>query len=1053
MENTERIFKLNSGRSLVPKINGFTALLLTLAITFFPACVEKKMTVKEAKEVTISIGGKLYEPPPRRLDEILSILEQPGKFDPELAEKARLEVDARPPATDSAAELAEFYYNRGFAALNYGRHKQGLADFQTAAKYAQNDGVPKFLHAKIMWRLAEMESYFGNYKQAIIFIKESLRIEELVRSYHTLARLHFISGDLQSGKEAAEAGIALGYKIAKRSKKANPWMPYWQAHLRALLNEEQGNYKAAESHHRAMIQFEYDLQSQYVGLYLKGKFRLIMNLINQERLLEAEFEARTALIEAIGLSGRHSDEAVKLGMALAKIKIAQGQQSEADKLVNAIIRAMDESDLPYNTILMGIACLLKAEILVENLNFDGAMAQYHKAKTIFPENNYILVKNYDRNPYYIISLIMTDRNQEAISKITTAYQIEKKFLGENHYRTATMLGLRAMACVRMGRKQQAFVDFGAAVPILVQNSGYRSTVITRMIIEEYIDFLSEVNGTSMAQNLEIDPLAEAFRFTDSIYKSSVQKALAASGARAALGDPELAELVRKEQDAVQKIQAFETTVTNALASPLDQQNLAAINNLKSDVEALREARAILLKEIKNRFPKYSDFTDPPLTDIATLQQHLNQQEALISIYSGINRTYVWAIPHSGKYYFNSVSLGAKEVNKIVRHLRKALDPAAGTFGDIPPFDLDQAHELFATLLKPVYDGWKNAKDLIIVTPGPLGSLPFSVLPVAPVKPGTGTDILFAGYRKVPWLIRQVSITRQPSVSAFITHRKLPKSDTNRLHFAGFGDPIFNKEQLDSAEANQISQKISPENQGKSIHLRGIRISESGNLDREELTTAQIDSLNRLPDTSEEIESIAAALGADPKQDIFLGKRASERQVKTMDLSDRTIIAFATHALVPGDLDGLYQPALALSAPAVTGDNEDGLLTLEEILRLKLNAHWVVLSACNTGAAQGAGAESVSGLGRAFFYAGTRAILVSMWPVETTSARKLTTALFQYQRENNKLSRAAAFRKSMLDLINSPGYIDNHSGKIVASYAHPLFWAPFIIVGDNGGRVE
>jgi CHAT domain-containing protein len=77
----------------------------------------------------------------------------------------------------------------------------------------------------------------------------------------------------------------------------------------------------------------------------------------------------------------------------------------------------------------------------------------------------------------------------------------------------------------------------------------------------------------------------------------------------------------------------------------------------------------------------------------------------------------------------------------------------------------------------------------------------------------------------------------------------------------------------------------------------------------------------------------------------------------------------------------------------------------------------------------------------------------MWPVETTSARKLTTALFQYQRDNNKLSRAAAFRKSMLDLINSPGYIDNRNGKIVASYAHPLFWAPFIIVGDNGGRVE
>ena len=74
---------------------------------------------------------------------------------------------------------------------------------------------------------------------------------------------------------------------------------------------------------------------------------------------------------------------------------------------------------------------------------------------------------------------------------------------------------------------------------------------------------------------------------------------------------------------------------------------------------------------------------------------------------------------------------------------------------------------------------------------------------------------------------------------------------------------------------------------------------------------------------------------------------------------------------------LEQPALALSSPAVTGDNEDGLLTMGEVLKLKLNADWVVLSACNTGAAAGQGTEALSGLGRAFFYAGTRSLLVSI----------------------------------------------------------------------------
>ncbi|MCZ6606778.1 MAG: CHAT domain-containing protein, partial [Alphaproteobacteria bacterium] len=151
-----------------------------------------------------------------------------------------------------------------------------------------------------------------------------------------------------------------------------------------------------------------------------------------------------------------------------------------------------------------------------------------------------------------------------------------------------------------------------------------------------------------------------------------------------------------------------------------------------------------------------------------------------------------------------------------------------------------------------------------------------------------------------------------------------------------------------------------------------------------------------------------------------------------------------------DLNGLVQPALALSAPEVAGGKDDGLLTMGEILALELDADWVVLSACNTGSGQGAGAEAVSGLGRAFFYAGTRALLVSNWPVETTSAKALTTDLFRRQAEDPGLTRAEALRQAMLAMIDEGGYLDKTSGKIVFSYAHPIFWAPFTLVGDGGG---
>jgi CHAT domain-containing protein len=218
---------------------------------------------------------------------------------------------------------------------------------------------------------------------------------------------------------------------------------------------------------------------------------------------------------------------------------------------------------------------------------------------------------------------------------------------------------------------------------------------------------------------------------------------------------------------------------------------------------------------------------------------------------------------------------------------------------------------------------------------------------------------------------------------------------------------------------------------------------------EGIDSADLAKLPRLPDTASELISIAKALGLDPAKVLYLGKAASEHTVKFTDLSHYRIIDFATHGLVPGELNGLTQPALALTAPAVTQTEGDGLLTMGEILALKLDADWVVLSACNTGAGAGAGAEAASGLGRAFFYAGTRAILVTNWSVHSASARDLVTDLFRRQAADLALSRGEALRQASMALLDSEGFVDSN-GKTVFAYAHPLFWAPYSIIGDGGG---
>ena len=201
---------------------------------------------------------------------------------------------------------------------------------------------------------------------------------------------------------------------------------------------------------------------------------------------------------------------------------------------------------------------------------------------------------------------------------------------------------------------------------------------------------------------------------------------------------------------------------------VNQQNADALKSLRTAINSLNSARAVLLHEIKRRFPKYADFIAPQPATFSDIQQHLRPGEALIALFPATDRTYAWAIPYKGEVHFAIEPTGKENLQKIVVHLRKAVDSDPSIFGDIPAFDLSQAHSLYRQLLQPVEKGWKDANGVIVVAHGPLGQLPFSVLPTNPVKPSPEKYELFARYRKVPWLIRKVSINRQPSVSSFIT---------------------------------------------------------------------------------------------------------------------------------------------------------------------------------------------------------------------------------------------------------------------------------------------
>jgi CHAT domain-containing protein len=166
------------------------------------------------------------------------------------------------------------------------------------------------------------------------------------------------------------------------------------------------------------------------------------------------------------------------------------------------------------------------------------------------------------------------------------------------------------------------------------------------------------------------------------------------------------------------------------------------------------------------------------------------------------------------------------------------------------------------------------------------------------------------------------------------------------------------------------------------------------------------------------------------------------------LAGYRIVHFATHGALTGQVQGSSEPGLILTPPrkgtsdAKALDRDDGFLAASEIATLKLDADWVILSACNTaggsGAADSGGAEALSGMARAFFYSGARALLVSHWEVGSDAAVKITTRAFAELATKPGLSRAGALELSMRDLIERGDAED----------AHPSLWAPLVVVGEG-----
>jgi CHAT domain-containing protein len=1033
------------------------------------------VSLEKAKQVTATFERSSFTPPPPNIEDITAVLDK-EKPDPTVARKARAEADKPIPKGLTGTELAAFLYERSLAASKIGRLKQRLKDIRKTVDIAEKRGGPL---GRYLQELSFAEDNAGNLRNALKIVLRRAEVEEANQSrlsHGTLGRLvqsyRFI-GDLVEAKKWLErlkdrndsavqfcAGNSEGNC---RNMSAATAVRYSAT---AQILESEGKFEEAiELRRNTQALIDNAINKGIVTRLSKETYvdwanNSLQNSASLKlkagRLLEAEIDSRAGLSRTLMARGKFSSQAGRHILRLQKIIFEQGRFEDAESLAGEALKILKAVGTEEDTKTLSDARAQVADSLVAQGEWKSAVGYYDKIERALQRDAVTRRSVLGDNLNHIWARYRTGGVKSGIAGAKKIHNRRRKSYGSDHYLAAEAQGFLAMGLLYDGQFSAALKEFQSAAVVLLTSSQDsvkdRSKISARdlrlgAVLDAYVELLGSAKGQDAARHANIDAVGEAFRISDFGRSRSVQSALAASGARAAASNPALAKLVREEQDTQKQIDGLFAVLRNALSAPSNQQDLKSIASLRIGIKALRASNKKLTADIAAKFPAYSELIAPKSPTPKSVRKSLASGEALISYYLTEKNAYVWAVPKNGPVAFANAPFSKEAIGEMVDDLREALDPGVGELGKIPDFNVALSHKLYKTLLAPVRRGWKNAKSLLVVSHKSMSKIPLSVLVTKPSTLPKESGALFSKYKNIPWLAKTHTVTALPSVASLVSLRARPEAAKTRRAFVGFGDPYFSVKQ--AAAAKQTASFQAAANMRGAL-MRGGRVNLRSAPKTRGVGKTELAKLPRLPDTGEEVVSVAKALKANQKRDVFLGTRATEEAVKQANLSDYKVVHFATHGLVPLDLNGLTQPALALSSPKLTGGSrEDGLLTMGEILTLQLDADWVVLSACNTAAGEDGG-EAFSGLGRAFFYAGTRAILLSNWPVETTSARALTTDLFRRQAEQKTLSRSQALQAAMVSLINGSGYIDPKSNKVVFSYAHPIFWAPFSLVGDGGG---
>jgi CHAT domain-containing protein/Tfp pilus assembly protein PilF len=859
--------------------------------------------------------------------------------------------------------------------------------------------------AQSLTNLASVNQAQGRYTDAEPLYKRSLAIREkalgpdhpdVATTLNNLAGLYKTQGRYAEAAPLYKSALAINEKALGPD---HPNVAGSQNNL-ATLYDDQGRYADAEPlYKRSLAIREKALGPDHPDVAISLN-NLAVLYDKEGRYAEAEpFYKRALAISEKALGPDHPDVARSLNN-LAEFYRIQNRYSDAEPLykrslaIREKVLGPDHPDVALT--LNNLAALYQSEE-------DAGVWRYADAELLFKRALSIREKALGPDHPYVAQSLnnlavlynLQGRYAEAEPLLKRGLSIREKALGSDHPDVAGSLNNLAELYGSQGRYAEAELLQKRSLAIKEKTLGSDHPDVAFSLNNladlyraqgRYADALPIVQRT-ISQNTASKPVAFAILYgSQSENHISPKQALVASYAvlqhsissaageavsklavRFAAGTDELSQFVRKDQDLAAEADHLDKSVITAVSKPPVERNQAMEDQIRKRITEIKLETDKLQDIFNQQFPDYVALSRPQPLTIEQTQALLADDEALVTIDLD-KSSYVWVITKD-RAEWKELSVTAADASKSVQSLRVGLNPDAPK-----PFDRNLAYKLYRQVLGPIEEVISQKVRLSFVLDGALTSLPPQVLITSDPD---GKDP-----NSVDWLIRKYAVTVLPSVATLKILRGEKSTVAALKPMIGFGDPV-----LDRTTRTIGRPKVAALNRGLTSFYRGMLPD----------TNALAEALPALPETADELRAIAKILGAK-SEDIKLGEAASVTDIKHERLSNYRVVYFATHTLVAGEVEKFAkvkaEPALVLSIPEKPTEDDDGLLRASDVAMLKMNADFVVLSACNTAAGDKPGAEALSGLARAFFYAGAKSLVVSHWEVDSDATVELMDGLFE-----------------------------------------------------------